>query len=156
MINRLKSLLSKEPATPAALSSFGDRPLALAVLLVEAAYVDGAFDDAERAKVGELARRRFELSDAETASLIETAESLHREAVDLVRFTRVVKDSFAPEERVKVIEMLWEVVYADGRIDDFEANLMRRLGGLLYVSDRDRGAARKRVAARLARDGAGN
>ena len=111
MINRLKSLLSKEPAA-AELASFGDRPLALAVLLVEAAYVDGAFDDAERAKVGELARRRFELSDAETASLIETAESLHREAVDLVRFTRVVKDSFAPEERVKVIEMLWEVVYA--------------------------------------------
>ena len=152
MINRLKSLLSREP-TAAHVASFDDRPLALAVLMVEAAHVDGAFDDAERAKVDELVRRCFKLNEVEIAGLIDTAESLHREAVDFVRFTRVVKDAFAPEERVEVIEMLWEVVYADSRIDDFEANLMRRLGGLLYVSDRDRGAARKRVAARLARDG---
>jgi uncharacterized tellurite resistance protein B-like protein len=47
-----------------------------------------------------------------------------------------------------MIEMLWEVVYADGELHSYEANLMRRLGGLLYVSERDRGAARKRVLAR--------
>ena len=52
-------------------------------------------------------------------------------------------------ERVELVEMLWEVVYADGRVDPFEANLLRRIGGLIYVSDRERGAARKRVAARL-------
>ncbi len=156
MINRLKSLLSSDAVTAEQMASVGDRQLALAVLLVEAAYIDGTFDEVERAKIRELTQRCFELNEAEIAALIETAESLHRDAVDLVRFTRVVKDWFAPEERVEVIEMLCEVVYADGRIDDFEANLMRRLGGLLYVSDRDRGAAQKRVSARLARNGVDN
>lgn len=155
MMDRIKAMLSRgkvagEPA--AEIASFPDRHLALAVLMVEAAYIDGSFDEVERAMISGLAGRCFELNETEIASLLDAAEELHRGAVDLVRFTRVVKDSFAPEERVEVIEMLWEVVYADGRVDDFEANLMRRLGGLLYVPDRDRGAAQKRVAARLASD----
>ncbi|MDA0261072.1 MAG: TerB family tellurite resistance protein [Proteobacteria bacterium] len=150
MINRIKSLLARSLAAPEPVAAFPDRHLALAVLLVEAAYVDGSFDATERKTIGGLARRSFDLNDDEIKSLLGAAEELHRDAADLVRFTRVVKDSFAPEERIEVIEMLWEVVYADGRVDDFEANLMRRLGGLLYVPDRERGAAQKRVAARLA------
>ena len=156
MINRLKSLLSSGLATREQVADFGDRQLALAVLLVEAAYIDGTFDDIEHLKIAELAKQSFDLNETEIADLIEAAVAKHQEAVDLVRFTRVIKDAFAPEERVEVIEMLWEVVYADGRVDDFEASLMRRLGGLLYVSDHDRGAAQKRVAARLATGGAGN
>ena len=54
-----------------------------------------------------------------------------------------------PDEVSRVIEMAWEVAYADGELHDHEANLLRRLGGLLYVSDRERGDARKRVLARL-------
>jgi uncharacterized tellurite resistance protein B-like protein len=65
------------------------------------------------------------------------------------RHTRAIVDRFDEAERVGMIEMLWEVVYADGRVDDYEANLLRRVGGLIYVSDRDRGEARKRVEARL-------
>ena len=156
MINRLKSLLSSEATTREQIAAFGDRQLALAVLLVEAAYIDGTFDDIEHLKIAELAKQSFDLSETEIANLIEAAAAKNSEAVDLVRFTRVIKDGFAPEERVEVIEMLWEVIYADGRGDDFEANLMRRLGGLLYVSDHDRGAAQKRVVARLATGGADN
>jgi uncharacterized tellurite resistance protein B-like protein len=156
MIDRIKSLLSlgrpSASETGEGITAPADRHLALAVLMVEAAYSDGSFDAVERTTISGLAQRCFDLNETEVASLLSAAEELHRSAVDLVRFTRVVKDSFAPEERVEVIEMLWEVVYADGRVDDFEANLMRRLGGLLYVPDRDRGAAQKRVAARLASD----
>ena len=68
----------------------------------------------------------------------------------MLQFTRVIKDVYPLEERTQVIEMLWEVVYADGVLHDYEANLMRRVGGLLYVSDRDQGAARKRVLDRIA------
>ena len=142
MIDRIKSLLSGGAAIPAPAAA-PDRHLALAVLMVEAAYIDGSFDDVERESINGLARRCFELNEVEVLSLIEAAEALHRDATDLVRFTRVVKDAFSPEERIEVIEMLWEVVYADGRVDDFEANLMRRLGGLLYVPDRERGAAHR-------------
>ena len=154
MIDRIKSLLSGGATVTEPAAAAPERHLALAVLLVEAAYIDGSFDDVERDAINGLAGRCFELNPTEIASLIEAAETLHGAATDLVRFTRVVKDSFSAEERIEVIEMLWEVVYADGRVDDFEANLMRRLGGLLYVPDRERGAAQKRVAARLARGGA--
>ena len=72
-----------------------------------------------------------------------------RETSQLYAFTRVVKDRFDEIERVDMIEMLWEVAFADGHADDFEHNLIQRVAGLIYVSDRDRGAARKRVMARL-------
>ncbi len=66
-----------------------------------------------------------------------------------MRFTRVVKDSFSHAERVELIEMIWEVVYADGERHDYEDSLMRRIAGLIYVSDRERGEARRRALARL-------
>ena len=153
MIDRIKSLLSlgrpSASETGEGITAPADRHLALAVLMVEAAYSDGSFDAVERTTISGLAQRCFDLNETEVASLLSAAEELHRSAVDLVRFTRVVKDSFAPEERVEVIEMLWEVAYADGVLHDYEANLMRRVGGLIYVTDRDRGDARRRVLERL-------
>ena len=59
------------------------------------------------------------------------------------------RQSFSPAERIDLMEMLWEVVYADGRLDEYEANLLRRIAGLIHVGDGDSGAARKRVLARL-------
>ena len=64
-------------------------------------------------------------------------------------FTRAIKDGFSHAERVQLIEMMWEVAYADGALHDYEASLLRRVTGLLYVSDRESGEARKRVLARL-------
>jgi len=123
--------------------------LAAAALLVEAASMDGDFDDAERSRITELLQNRFELSDEETATLVGDAEQAVQESGQLYGFTRVVKDSYTPEERIEMIEMLWEVAYADGRVDHFESNLIRRIGGLIFVSDVDRGAAKGRVMARL-------
>ena len=68
--------------------------------------------------------------------------------MELHTITKVVRDHFDEAERIEMIEMLWAVVYADGELEDFEANLMRRVTGLLYVSDRDSGEARKRVLAK--------
>jgi uncharacterized tellurite resistance protein B-like protein len=70
-------------------------------------------------------------------------------SVDHYGFVRKVKEVYDHDARVDLVEMLWQVVYADGNVDDFEANLMRRLAGLLDVSDRDSGDARKRVIERL-------
>ena len=64
-------------------------------------------------------------------------------------FTRVIKNRFDEAERIEMIEMLWEVAFADGHADEFEHNLIQRVAGLIYVSDRDRGITRKRVMARL-------
>ena len=123
--------------------------LAAAALLIEAAHMDGAFDGDERLSIGALLKSRFELSDVECSTLIEEADQAVRETSQLYAFTRVVKDRFDEAERVDMIEMLWEVAFADGHADDFEQNLIQRVAGLIYVSDRDRGIARKRVMARL-------
>ncbi len=106
--------------------------------------MDEAFDNRERQTIERLVVARFGLAEDECRSLIAAAETAVAESHQLHRFTRAVKDQFAPAERVELIEMLWEVAYADGVLHDFEANLLRRIGGLIYVSDRDSGDARRK------------
>ena len=154
MIDRIKALF-RERGPDAAESPRGPKPspkqkhFAAAALMIEAARVDGSFDAEERRAVSDLVERHFEISGAETETLIAAAEAAQDEANHLLRFTRDIKETFSLEERVELIEMLWEVAYADGVLHHYEANLLRRVGGLIYVSDRDRGSARKRVIERL-------
>ena len=152
MINRIRSLFASldSPAAPDPGHRDMDKRMAAAVLLVEAAAIDGDFDDQERAAMTGVLEREFDLSGDELEILISEAAAIQNETNHLLQFTRVIKDAYPLEERTQVIEMLWEVVYADGVLHDYEANLMRRVGGLLYVSDRDQGAARKRVLDRIA------
>ncbi len=95
----------------------------------------------------DLVRARFELSTEEVSSVIELADEVAHNAVELSRFTRRIRDDFDHDERIEMVEMLWRVVYADGVVHDHEANLLRRVAGLLYVSDRESGEARKRAIA---------
>lgn len=153
MINRIKELFSSKPDPSAkdAESGHSDEELhlAAAALLVESACMDGDFDEAERASITSILKDRFELSPEETATVIEQAEQAVEKSGQLYAFTRVIKDRYSEEERTEMIEMLWEVAFADGNVDHFEANLIRRVAGLIFVSDRNRGIARKKVMARL-------
>ncbi len=121
--------------------------LAAAVLLVETARMDDTIGDDERGVIVDLVRAKFELSDEAVSSVVELADEVAENAVELSRFTSRIRDGFDHDERVEMIEMLWRVVYADGVVHDHEANLLRRVAGLLYVSDRESGEARKRVIA---------
>ena len=132
---------------------FADIQVAAAALLVEAAEMDSSFDESERAKVLELVQSRFDLSEDEAQSLIRLARERVAESSQLYGFTRVVKDQFDHDERVELMEMLWEVVYADRVLHDHEASLMRRIAGLIYVPDRESGAARKRALKKLGLEG---
>ena len=127
--------------------------LAAAALLVEAATMDDSFDATERATILQLLSGRFGLSAEEGEELLADAEAEVDRANQLYAFTKPIKDAFGHEERVEVVEMLWEVAYADGELHDYEASLIRRVTGLLHVSDRDSGAARKRALDRLAQQG---
>lgn len=151
MLNRIKALFAAEEkqATPEHSHSTSDKQLAAAAILIEAAHMDTSFDDAERATIERVIKDKFDLNGDEAETLIAEAEQLRDQSSQLLRFTRAIKDTYPLEERVELIEMLWEVVYADGELDAHEDNLMRRIGGLIYVSDRDRGDARKRVVKRL-------
>ncbi|MBE9555544.1 MAG: TerB family tellurite resistance protein [Proteobacteria bacterium] len=129
--------------------------LAAAALLVEAAKLDGAFDGMERVRIASLLKDRFGMESADVAELIEAADEETELAGGLYGFTKEVRANFDNDERVSMIEMLWEVAYADGSLHDFESNMLRRVAGLLYVTDRESGEARKRVLDRLSGEAGG-
>ncbi len=152
MINRIKSFFVDHDARSDAADghhTVDEFHLAAAALLVHAASVDDEFDDGERATIMTLIETRLELSPEETLALFDAAREAADRSIQLHGFTQAVKNGFSYDERVELIEMLWEVAYADGKLDEFESQLMRRIGGLIYVDDRDRGMARKRVLERL-------
>ena len=127
-----------------------DEPqLAVAALLMEAALVDGRLQPAERAAVHNLLERRFGLSVATADQLAAAAEHEAENATQLFGFTRTVNERFARERRIELIEMLWEVAYADGALDPLEDTMLRQVGGLIDVPDHERGEARRRVLQRL-------
>jgi uncharacterized tellurite resistance protein B-like protein len=122
--------------------------LAAAALLIEAAHIDDHDDARERAVIDGILERRFKLSPAAARQLVAAAERVSERSTQLFRFTHVINDRFSLEQRIELMEMLWEVVYADGAVDALEDTLLRRVGGLLYIPDRERGAARQRVLQR--------
>lgn len=147
MFDRLKALFTK----PREAHDQASLRLAAAALLVEAAVLDGHFSDGERAAISTILRRRFELSESEAAELLADASVHQGQATDLFAMTRELNKVYDAGERIELIEMVCEVVYADGVMHDHESSLLRRVGELIYVSDRDRAEARKRVLARRTR-----
>jgi uncharacterized tellurite resistance protein B-like protein len=126
--------------------------LALTALLIEAAYSDNHFDEAERAVIAQLIERRFNLPHSDAQALLAAGEAAATESAELFHFTRIINERLSFEERVELVEMLWEVAYADGVLDEYEDSLLRRVGGLIYVPDPERGMARRRVLKRLGLD----
>lgn len=143
----LKLLAAPEPKA----ASRDDLQIAVAVLLVEAARRDDTFDVAERGAIERLLADKFELSAEATRQLLAQAEVAADRTSQLHPFTRLAVERMDPQQRIRLIEMLWEVAYADGVLDPEEDGLLRRIAGLIYVSDADRVAARQRVLQRLQR-----
>jgi uncharacterized tellurite resistance protein B-like protein len=113
---------------------------------------DDRFDEMERGVISRLLESRFSLSRSDADELLAAGETAASESAELFHFTRIVNERLSFEERVELIEMLWEVAYADGVLDEYEDSLLRRVGGLIYVPDRERGEARRRVLRRLGLD----
>jgi len=143
MFAALKRLLDTPAAPPAQ-----DLRLSVAVLLLEAARQDDTFDAHERQVIEQLLTSRFDLSHEECAALITAASARANQMVQLHGHTSQVAAEMTPQDRIHLIEMLWDVAYADGVLDPEEDLLIRRIAGLIYVSDRDRVLARQRVLAR--------
>lgn len=122
-----------------------DYQLAAAALLVHIASIDGDFDDDERARIQHLVEERFGLSPEAAQALIADAWESEREAVDLYRFTSVLKRRLDDEGRRQVVGMLWDMAHADGAVHEFEENVVWRVAELLGVSTRDRVLLRREV-----------
>ena len=147
---RLKDLVDRVAGHEKPARNFHEDELRLAsaALLVHASMIDGQFDASERRTLKALLRERFELSDDEVRRLVREASQEENESVDLFGFTNVLCRELDQDGRKRIVEMLWEVVMADGVIHEFESNLVWRTAELLGVSNRDRVTLRQAAATR--------
>jgi len=122
-----------------------DYRLSAAALLVHAACIDGDFAEVERKKLHALIVQRFDLDDEAADELIAKASAVEQQAIDLYSFTAKLNRSLNEKGRARIIEMMWQIVYADGVITEFEDNLIWRAADLLGVSRDERIALRERV-----------
>jgi uncharacterized tellurite resistance protein B-like protein len=132
-----------------------DYRLAAAALLVHAAEIDGDMSPTERDKLRAVIKRRFELDEAQTDELVLEATAAEHEAVDLYHFTSLINRSLNEAGRARIVEMMWEIVFADGRVNEFEDNLIWRAADLLGISSRERIELRQQVAAENGSGGTG-
>jgi uncharacterized tellurite resistance protein B-like protein len=130
--------------------------LAATALLIHVISLDGEPSAAEKNKLHSLIESRFGLDPGSADQLIASATRVEGEAVDLYHFTSVIMRQVDAEGRLRIIEMMWELVYADGEVSEFEDNVVWRAADLLAVSSRDRIELKHRVAARRAAPVAGS
>jgi uncharacterized tellurite resistance protein B-like protein len=123
-----------------------DVRVAAAALMVHVATLDGGLTPTERAKLHDLLKARFKLDEAATAELIDAAVDADHEAVDFYHFTSLLMRMLDEDQRRRIVAMMWEMVFADGNVSEFEDNVMWRVADLLGVSNRERIALRRAVA----------
>lgn len=135
MLRALKDLFDAvaAPAQPAGHSPH-DLHLATAVLLVEVMRADPQLGPAERLAVVGAMRHKFALAEDELARIVELAEERARTANDFFQFTDVINGAFTHPEKVRMVEHMWEVAYADGHLDAHENHLISKVAGLLHVT----------------------
>lgn len=119
--------------------------LAAAALMVEVAVQDGEFDDVERNAIERTLIHKLDLLPEDATELLNQAIDKQSQSIQILSFTKEIKNHFDDAGRAQIMEMLWTVVFADGEEDNYESNLMRRIAGLLYISDRQSGEIRKKV-----------
>jgi uncharacterized tellurite resistance protein B-like protein len=129
--------------------------LAATALLVHVISLDGEPTATEKRKLHSLIESRFGLDPGTADQLIASATLVEGEAVDLYHFTSVIMRSVDDAGRLRIVEMMWELVYADGQVSEFEDNVVWRAADLLGVSSRDRIDLKHDVAARQAAASAG-
>ena len=152
MLDGLRRLLRSTVETGAGTQTGArdDVELATAALLVEMARADFIEDPAEFEVIARLLDERFDLSAEAIAALLEKAKTRADDAVSLQEFTRLLHEQLDAGEKLAIVEMLWRLSLADGRLDKHEEHLVRKIAGLLYVTDRDTIAAKLKVTDELA------
>ncbi|MBC8239867.1 MAG: TerB family tellurite resistance protein [Alphaproteobacteria bacterium] len=144
MIKRIRALLLGGDETPE-INPDDERRAVTAALLVQAALMDGEFDPSERDVIRGIMTSEFGLESSDVDLLIADAEAAVHQSSQLFGFTRTASEHLDHDERVALMGMLWRVVYADGVVHDYESNLMRRIAGLLHVTDRESAHARRQA-----------
>jgi uncharacterized tellurite resistance protein B-like protein len=141
MIDRLKSMFVREAEVPAG----DDVQLAAAALMVEVMRSDNDIAPGEINRISVLLGEQFELNQTDTQELMDLASGKVRQSISLLAFTRKIKSSWSNQERVLLLQHLWSIAYADGQIDAHERHVIRKIGALLYMTERQMYAAKERA-----------
>ncbi len=121
-------------------------PLAAAVLLLEVAHTDGDFHQAEKDLLETILCDHFKVAPDYLVELLELAANTRKNSLDLHQFTREINTAFTQPEKEQIIEVVWQLVYADGCLDHYEEALMRQLGSLIGLSHRQLITAKMKMA----------
>ena len=121
-----------------------NKNILITALLIHAAKIDDNYTDVEKEIIKKALITLNAITPNETEELLKKAEKIEQESNQIVAFTREIKKN-SMEFRLKIIEILWKIVYSDGSSDSYESNLIRRVCGLLYISDRDSGIIKLKV-----------
>lgn len=138
MLDQLKRIFGSEPSSNAVLQQREPLDLATAALLIELARADFSESGAELDAIRHILGKHFGLAEQTVDELMVKAMHRADRAVSLHEFTHRLNAELPEADKLAIIEMLWQVSHADGRIDKHEEHLIRRIAGLLHISDRDR------------------
>ena len=122
---------------------------AIASLLVEAASVDGNIAEEEKDLINSILIKQLNLETDKALILLDKSIIEHSNQIEIWSKTQKIRKEMDYEERLQVLEMLWEIVLADKVVDVYESHLMRRVAGLLYITDFDSGSCKKRVEKKI-------
>ena len=146
MFSNLKTALKKITSKTEEEEEYkGEDIQAVIILLIEACQIDGETGQEEVQYIKKLLINKFNFSEADAEANINTALKDNNKRIEIFSQIKIILNKMDHKERIDVIEMMWGVILADGIIDDFEANLMRRMNGLLYISGIESAEAKKRA-----------
>jgi uncharacterized tellurite resistance protein B-like protein len=148
MLQALKQLIAEvtDGGTHASRFAEDDYRLSAVALLVHTASIDGNIAERERLRLQTIVKRQYDLDDATADELIAEAIEVERRSIDLYQFTSKLGRTLDEKGRARMVEMMWQIVFADGIVTEFEDNLIWRAADLLGVSREERIALRERVA----------
>ena len=128
--------------------SLDNKNVLVAALLIHAARIDENYTDIEKEIIKKALVNLYDLNSVQAEELIKNAEKKEEESNQIIEFTRAIK-KYPIEFRIKIIEIIWKIVYSDGTNDIYESGLIRRICGLLYVSDKDSGIIKTKIINQL-------
>ena len=146
MFSNLKAAIQKVTSKDSGEEEYkGEDIQAVIVLLLEACQIDGETDNVEIEYVTNLLINKFNFTQSEAEENINKTLKNNAERIEIFSQIKIILNEMDHNERIEVIEMMWGVILSDGVVDDFEANLMRRMNGLLYVSGIESAEAKERA-----------
>ena len=124
--------------------SSNNKNVLIAALLIHAAKIDENYTDIEKKIIKKAIMHLNKVNLNEADELLKLAEKKEGESNQIIEFTKEIK-KYSMEFKLKIVEIIWKIVYSDGSSDDYESNLIRRICGLLYISDKDNGIIKAKV-----------